>query len=458
MSQVPLLASFAAVALAPSAWSDVVHVPLGSSLKDAVAAAQPGDTLVLQAGEYVDSGTLSIDKSLTLIGAGSSLTSYKVVTPGPFVAPLPLSIHDIDASEEVRVLGLHLIAQPSLGLPAIAISVLDCAGPVALADLVGASVFGSASTGVAPYAVRIQNAQQLSIASCTFNASAGPFGAVPITGATGMLVIDSTVSIGASVVRGAPGAAQIQFPEGAGAAGGPALHAIDSLVRIGGSTLLGGAGKTGLTGLPTFGQAGDGAPAIVAESSALALRGGPENAFVGGAGTVGLAAGLDDFGAGASAVRLDASSQLTMTTDVALAAGADGSGAITAPLVEGAGTVTPVLQRLATMRTSPLVATLGGASTTMLAGEPFGVGVTGFSIGQSAALELPGIYGAVVLDLGAFQTLPPFALGATGSAQQTTPLPSSTSLAGLTVLSQGLVVSPLGVLSISAPVAQAFVL
>lgn len=454
----PLVVTLAAVALGSTASAEVVLVPLGSSLKAAVAAAQPGDTLVLAAGEYVDSGMLAIDKSLTLIGAGSSSTTYTVVTPFPFTAPLPLAIHDIDASEEVRVFGLRLVPQPSPGLPASVLAVFDCDGPVALADVVGTSAFGSASTGVLAHAVLIQNAQQLSIAGCTFNAGAGPFGSAPMTGTTAVLVEGSNVSITASTLRGGPGAAQFQFPEAAGATGGPAVHAIDSSLRIGRSSLIGGAGKTGLLGLPTPGQAGDGAPAVVAENSELLMRGGPENALVGGAGSVGVAGGQDDFGAGASAALLDANSLLTLTTDAAFAAGADGGGNTTAPAFAGAGTVTPVLQRLATIRTTPLVATLGGASTTELAGEPFGIGVTGFSIGQSPALALPGILGALVLDLGAFQTLPPFALGATGAATQTTPLPSTPSLAGISLMSQGLVVSPLGVLSLSAPVAQAFVL
>jgi len=442
-----------ALALALPVAADTISVPLGSSLKAAVAAAQPGDTLVLQAGQYVDSGSLVIDKSLTLIGAGSSATAYSVVTSFPFTAPLPLAIQNIDASEEVRVIGLRLVAQPSPNLSASIAAISACAGPVSLADVSGSSVYGSSDFGVVPATVRVQNAAHVALSSCNFAGGAGPYGTNAAIGTQGLHVENSNVWISASTIQGGPGAGSLN---GVGAPGAAAIVAQNSTLRIGRCKITGGAGKSGVINFFTTGAAGDGAPGIIAQNSTIQLRGGPTNMLRGGPGSSGMLQGQPDFGSGAECVHLDASSLLTWTIDSVIAPGVDGDGIPSVGSFTGPGTFTVVEQRLATMLTWPLVAELGSTSTSEIAGEPFGIGVVGFAIAQSSPLTLGGILGPVVLDLGALQLLPPFALGEFGIASRTTPLPSTPSLAGLTVISQGLAVSPLGVLSVSAPVAQAF--
>jgi hypothetical protein len=66
-------------------------------------------------------------------------------------------------------------------------------------------------------------------------------------------------------------------------------------------------------------------------------------------------------------------------------------------------------------------------------------------------LAIPGVHGVVVLALGALFPLPAATLDATGSAALAVAIPPSPSLAGRSLLVQGLAASPNGVLSISAP-------
>ena len=83
---------------------------VASVIQDAIAAASPGDTLLLMPGAYSDVGPIEIAKPLTLVGAGSGTTSYTALGVQPGEVPLPLFIHDIPANGEVRVLGLQLVS------------------------------------------------------------------------------------------------------------------------------------------------------------------------------------------------------------------------------------------------------------------------------------------------------------------------------------------------------------
>jgi len=453
MSKLRFASLLAPFALALPLAAETIVVPPGSGLPAAIAAAQPGDTLLLQWGTYSTQDTpIVIDKSLTLIGTSVG-TSYLGISS---VAPLStvLVIENIDADEEVRVFGIRIVPQVSFSSSAVAIAVRDCAGPVSLTGVQAASVYGTPSSAVVPAAVHVRNAAQLALSGCEIVADEPNTQPSPASGSAGLRIESSNVAISACSVSGGLGSAS---STGFGSPGGAGVHGIDSTVRIARSSLRGGAGKTGFTGFFVPALAGDGAPALIAENSTIHVRGGPLNQLVGGAGSIGFELGQPDSGAGAAAAQLDASSLLTTTPETVLAVGANGDGSSTAELVTGTGAHVPLQARLATLSTLPRIATLGNSSTSELSGEPFSIGAIGFSAAKATGVVLPGFLGPIVLDLGALHTLPPFALGASGVASQATPLPATPSLAGLTVILQGFVVSPQAVVSVSAPTAQALV-
>jgi len=441
-----------ACALSVPIAADVVHVPFGSSLQAAVAAAQPGDTLLIGAGGYTDASTLVIDKSLTLIGTPGGSTTYKVLSTPASATPLPLIIRDIDASEEVRIVGLAISSHSSQFSLQTVMRIENCAGPVVLSGMFVTWTAANTVAGVAAGSVEVRDCAQLTFTDFGTFAFAATQSNVGSPGTPGLYIENSNVSLLDSDFRGGLGQAALFGTVGGD--GAPALHAVDSLVRIGRSTLRGGDGRTAF--LSTFITAlpGDGAPAILAQNSSIHVHGGPANTLRGGRGTAGAAAGQPVLGSGAPAVQLDASSTLRSASDVQLVAGPDGTNVVTQPLVSGGAWIL-LGQRLASLRTQPELAQFGGSLTNELSGEPFGVGFVSYSALQSPALVLPGISGALVLHLGSASNLPPFALGATGVASQVTPLPELPELAGLTLLLQGIVVSPLGSISISAPAAIA---
>jgi len=69
-------------ALSTSSLTAVHTVPLGGSIQDTIAAANPGDTVRVSSGTFT--GTVSINKSLHLIGAGASSTTIEA--PADFAA------------------------------------------------------------------------------------------------------------------------------------------------------------------------------------------------------------------------------------------------------------------------------------------------------------------------------------------------------------------------------------
>lgn len=444
LSSLPL-----ALLLAPSlALADTLLVgPEGSgapfsSLPDAVAAAAPGDTVLVLAGEYHGFVTLDIDKPLTLLGAGSDVTSYEALPTFPWALLLPLHVHDLAPGEEVRVAGLHL-ASPGLsgtfGPGGAVISA--CAGPVVLADV---SANGSTASFPGNGVFQVLGSAQVLLDGCSAVASAGATVTLPAQPA--LRVEGSSVHVNGSFLRGSDGPSALLSE---GADGAPGLIAEGSTVRISRSVIQGGAGKSGffMPGAPH-----DGAPAIASVASTVLVRGGPSNSLHGGSGSAGQLGGLPAFGSGAPAVVQDGASFLTVTPDAGLVAGADGDGEVTAPVIEqGGGALTLLAERLATLAAAPSVAHPGGLVTLGAAGEPAGAFLSFFSFGQAPALAVPGIPGVIVLNLGAYAALPALILDGAGLASLPVAVPPLSALAGTTLLVQGLSQSPPGTLSISSP-------
>ncbi len=423
----------------------------------AIAAAAPGDVITIAPGFYAKANGLDIDKPLTLIGGGSDVTRFTSLPNNPFDQPLPLYVHDLEPGEEVRVIGLELVpgSLGNLG-PTIAV-IADCAGPVVLSDVAGIGSYG-AFGGIG--LLLVFRSEQVLLDACDLNAgssnsSVGPTGPA-------LNIEDSNLHINASAIFGGTGV-QI-LGNGVPSDGTPAIVATHSEVRLSNSQLNGGSGSDYIAffdlGNPNANPEatpGLGASAIQAVGSTIFIRGGSSTTIQGGAGGQNLVATTPLYSSGGSAVSLDSDSLVSRTPGLALVPGLDGDGAGNAPAIDGSGTVVPVAINLAQLTITPSVAGLGTPVSFNLGGEAGGIYFTFFSFEQGPAVGFTGIPGLSVLPLGSLSSLPSKSLGAKGAAQLGIHVPNSISLAGSSLLMQGIALAPDATFSFSAPAQVAIV-
>lgn len=76
-----------------------VHIPAGSTdaLQDAIDAANPGDVIVLDAGDHLESGTIVIGKSISLEGEKGTNLIFSNLLPG---ASFTSAIHVVAGAEQ----------------------------------------------------------------------------------------------------------------------------------------------------------------------------------------------------------------------------------------------------------------------------------------------------------------------------------------------------------------------
>jgi hypothetical protein len=97
-----------------------------TTIPPAIAAASPGDTVLVLAGTYTQ--TLDIDKGIRLVGRGANLQLSL------FPSFPAIDVHDLPAGETFAMSGFTL-TPPASGQSTLRLDVRDCAGPVALRDL-----------------------------------------------------------------------------------------------------------------------------------------------------------------------------------------------------------------------------------------------------------------------------------------------------------------------------------
>lgn len=418
---------------------------VASVIQDAIAAAAPGDTLFLMPGAYADVGPIEIDKPLQLIGAGSSTTFYMALGVLPGEVPLPLSIHDIPANGEVRVIGLQLVSSmvggggEGAGYGGRAVHIEACAGPVSLADVEGYT-FSVAST--APGLLVIRDSAQVVLDACRFVVKSG-LEVVPTPAAR---IEHSTVWINASELRGGDG-----FPGVLGTVfdGALGVDAVSSELHLSRSDVRGGRGTVGfsLTGTAPATKGGD---AVLLTLTSASLVGGDGNRLQGGQGGLGWPSGV---GVGGAGLRALSGSGTLVAADGLVLGGANGDSTATANPFQGPGGVFWASQRFASLETSASVVSLGGTVDLQIAGEPLSYALVGWSAIQ--ALSPPDGLTSILIDPAGLHVLWVLGLSAQGTVTQVVPLPSSTALVGASFVAQALVIPAGNSLTLSAPIVVA---
>lgn len=437
------LAALASLTFACAAAAQTVTVgPPGSggmfaSIQEGIDAAPPGGVVLVAAGSYAAPATLTIDKPLTLLGAGSSSTTYTAQGPGlPSGMVLPLRITGLSAGEQVCVSGIRLVAWNVASIVTharLAFEVIDCAGPVALSDLVVAPSFGYAGGSFEASAV-VRDAAMVTLDRCTIDATT-QLGLVPAA----LRVERSLVHVNACSFLGS----QARNVATNVLDGGPGIVAIDATVRVARSDIRGGAGVQFLPLSPNPPGTAGGA-AIEASGSDVLVRGGPGNQLRGGPGGGG-------GGPGGAAVFVDAGSLVATTPDVVAVAGLDGSQQPSTPAIDGPGLHAPLAFPLATIAVAaPLVAP-GSVAGFALAGEPLAACLPLLALGASTGFSLPGVLGLFTVDPAGIAMLPVAVLDAVGAGGALLPVPPSPSLAGIVVHAQSLSFAPSGWISVSGP-------
>ena len=421
------------------------------TLQAAIAASMPGDLILVQAGEWGDDpatdGPILIDKSLTIIGAGSTASLiYTLQNPGTG-SDVPLQIRDLGPAEKVRIVGLGF---PNPADQSDVLTIADCDGAVVLSDVVitTSSIIRSFSAGT----VMVLNSEQVAFDKCDFRCQDGALATLDSSsysrGQSGLYALNSNLSINGSIIYGA----NTDYNPNFVTHGGAAIEAINSTLQLSGCNLRGGQGTLQRPDLANPNIAGDGGAALSAVSSQLVVSHGrlPSGSSLLRGGESGGAT-LPASAKGGAAISLDAGSSLTLANDLMLVTGTDSDGMVGGALVQGPGFVLALPEALASLLASPATASPGGVVSLQLSGEPGSTFVTYFSRGQGLGLRFGGIHGSVVLDPGSLGRLPAELLDTNGEGLISLSVPLTPSVVGMSFLTQGLQRSPVGTLSLSPP-------
>ena len=142
---------------------------------------------------------------------------------------------------------------------------------------------------------------------------------------------------------------------------------------------------------------------------------------------------------------------MTATPEVTFLAGHDWNFTTSVPTIQNSGgSLTTSSERWTTLSTGVQSVGLGGSVTLSMEGEPGSVVMPflAFRMG-SAPIELPGVEGAILIDVIGAKALPNRVLDLTGSNSLTFPVPAVPALVGASFPFQSLGVHQSGLFSLS---------
>jgi len=248
-----------------------------TDLPTAIAAASPGDRLLVQEGSY---SSFVLDKGLAVLAQGSVQTGDVTVTGIP--------------AGDVAVLA---------GMNTRVIDISQCAGAVLLDQIAATNTPSNAFQTSRFYVARVRTSADVRFQRCQLVAP--DMGTTNDTGPTGLLADGSRVEVTMSTVQGGAGGNVPSSGCWDGNPGGKGIWVYNSArVHIALSTVKGGNGSNGTN---NCGVGGDGGDALRVEGSSSAIVAGiPTNLLRGGAaGTpnhsgTGILAGAGGWVAGGS--------------------------------------------------------------------------------------------------------------------------------------------------------------
>jgi hypothetical protein len=455
------IALASAVLLAESLFAaDHLVGPVGSGapyekIQLAIDAAQPGDRVFVLPGTYFES--ISIGKPLELVGSGSQASFIRAIPAAfPGLVTQPMAATGVPAGARLRIAGFHITAQGATNFSSgiCPLVVHDTHGVVELADLeLNAVGFPLLAAGTEVGALTLRDAAQVVIDGLRAQAGLAPISTVPdaapfLNGMHGLLAERSNVWINDSISFAMGGSAALSLQGGSPGPGGHGVLAIDSKLQLARVHARGGqAGGFGVAGaLP-------GGAGLDARGSVVRAHGGSQSRFEGANASIVTQVFVSNFGAAGPGARLDATSVLTRAPDVELTPGA-ALGPLPAgqPLVAAPGATSLVLaERQPALVIAPRYPAVGGPVTVTFEGEPGSVHLRGVAIASAPAFALPGISGAVLLDLGSLLLAPAVVVGAGGATQKPDAVPNFAGFAGIAFVEQSAQVTGLGI-SLAPPV------
>jgi hypothetical protein len=436
--------SLLALAAASARAADLEVGPVGSgaaftSIGAAIAAANPGDRVLVHAGVYFE--YVVVSKPIELIGAGSSTT---VIRPVPVNAPLPvlfppLGLTGIGAGQRAVVRGFRLEV-PSLfrvsQYPYTMAYASGCAGRLELSDLhVEASNLltpGSSTGGL----VLVRDCAQVLMDGVKALGASLP-NSNGTEGISGFFVERSRAWVSRCEFGGSSAGTRAS---GASGEAGSGLRAIDSEVQLARTRLVGAGGAARTTALAEPGGSG-----LDARGSSIVVHGGDGATIVGADARETLYILFFLYGSGGHAIEADATSAIALAPDVLVSAGAPSAnlpGGQPISAASGASLRT-LSERAPSLAFLPQIGALGSTSTVQYQGEPGSIHARFLSFASGDALALPGIEGTLLLDLLSFLYLETVTLDGLGQATSLAPIPADPLLGGLGIVEQTLQWTPL---------------
>jgi hypothetical protein len=419
LAAVPL----ALFAIAPLAAGAILTVgPAGqfAEIQDALAAAQPGDVVLVQPGTYHE---IVIAQPVRVLGDGSG----DVIIASSGLNGVVVS--GIAAGEEVVLSGIEVRANPAFASVPASVVLSNNAGTVVLHDLRVSYQFSQmAVSAEASARVLLLNAEILEAGT---HGTAAPNAAVSVSG--------SELWIASSTITGEVGAS------GFAEEGDHGVSVVNGSLHVWRSTIRGGDGVGG-KGLFVTPDGGDG---IRATSSTVTLYGGPEGEVRGGDSAAVFFGG---HAAGGAGVRLEGGSAAVLQQDLPLSGGLDSTGLVQTPPVVADTTSSFLIEPFLfpTLTASADQTAVGGSLALELRGHPGGLAVIFVSLKTGPTLALAGIGGLGVLNPGFFLQVAAVGLDGTGGAVVPVPVPPLPGLLGATFFFQGAEASPAG-LAITNP-------